>query len=114
MKRIDLRKQYTEEIQGWAWESAKNQCQEDEEVEEPEFEGDSRVGRAYLGTVMNTYPSGKFYMFWCTNQTWRDVVMDSLYGEILEEEAEKHDMWVEGGEGDPCDLFLCMALEETE
>ncbi len=104
--RIDLRERYTQEIAAWEWDAlcidALENCEPD-----PESPG-VEIGRSFLGTVMSVLPSGKYYMPWCTNQTWRDEIKDSLFMEILEQVADGHDMWLESGEGDPCDLFVCV------
>ena len=105
---INLRKQYNDEIRNWDWDFIKNGG----EIAE-DFDGDERC-YFYLGSVMSLMPSGKYYMFWCTNQTWRDVVMDGLFMEILEEVADEHGGWIEGGEGDPTDLFFVTHVEEEE
>ena len=39
---------------------------------------------------------------------------DQLWREALEAEAEKHGGWIESGEGDPCDLFFSLVVQEAE
>ena len=111
MKRVDLTKEYREEIEGWDWEQVIAECKADEYATEPEYEGDSKIGRTFLGTVFAIMPSGKYYMPWCTNQTWRDVVKDTLFQKILNEIAEKHGCWIESGEDDLCDLFVATVID---
>ena len=110
MKKIDLTKQYTEEIESWDWETAKTDCQLDEYPTPPEHEDDSAIGRAYIGSVMSIMPSGKYYMPWCTNQTCSDVIKDSLFLEILESIASRYGLWLEAGEGCSTDLFLASPI----
>ena len=66
----------------------------------------------FLGSVMSIMPSGKFYMPWTTNQTQRDVIKDSAFMSALEDVLDEYDMWIESGEGDPTDLFVCARLIE--
>ena len=82
---------------------------------EPDIDGDGDlIGRCYLGTVMNIYPSGKYYMPWCSNQTRTDETRDECYGAALEEFFDAAGMWIESGEGDPCDLFACCHVDTPE
>lgn len=37
--------------------------------------------------------------------------LDECFRERLEYLLDKHGAWLEGGEGDPCDLFICVAGE---
>lgn len=67
---------------------------------------------SYLGSIMDVFPSGKFYMPWTTNQTVRDIWQDRAFGEALEDVLEGYGIWVESGEGDPTELFIC-TLKET-
>lgn len=75
---------------------------------------DSKYLRDYLGSVMSIMPSGKFYMPWTTNQTIRDVWKDRAFIEALEDVLEGYGMWLESGEGDPTDLFVCTQITEEE
>lgn len=93
--------------------------------------GDS-VKSVFLGTVFGIMPSGKYYMpFACSNvdscprckgegQTKslkhctycdgmgnREAYEDSLMADYLEYYANKQNGWIESGDGDPCDLFVC-------
>jgi hypothetical protein len=41
-----------------------------------------------------------------------EAYRDEVFREVLEEIAEKHHGWIENGEGDPCDMFFCISLDE--
>lgn len=87
----------------WDWAAIRR------DVDAEDWEDDdgwSQSRRIYLGTVFAIMPSGKYYMPWTTNQTDEDVEKDADFIEALEEEAAKHGLGVEHGEGDPCDMFL--------
>lgn len=105
-----LTKHYKETIQSWDWESLKEgafySCSADEEG--------NIIASCFLGTVMNTAPSGKFYSFWCNNQTRSDVVKDQCFFDALDEVAEENGMWVDSGEGDPTDLFLRASVDSLD
>jgi hypothetical protein len=66
----------------------------------------------YVGSVMSVFPSGKYYMPWCSNFTWREAAMDYCFHEGLESVLDDHDYWIESGEGDPTDLFVCRSLDD--
>lgn len=92
----------------------------------------NKVKSEFLGTVFYIMPSGKYYQpFACSNVDVcgrckgdgcdycgglgsREAYEDSLMDEYLQEYANKAGAWVESGEGDPCDLFLVMAVESAE
>ena len=97
----------------------------------------------FIGTCFNIMPSGKYYMpFACSNvekclkcdgkgeimnpnaetvecpvchglgseEAYKDQVMQ----ESLEYFADKHGAYVHGGEGDPCDIFVSVVIDEDE
>lgn len=86
----------------------------------------------YLGTVFSIMPSGKYYLpFACSNVDAcnrckgkgcdfcghlgsREAYEDSLMNDALDKYADKIGAWVESGEGDPCDLFVCWAVENSD
>ena len=105
-----LKQRYLDEISSWKWDKVKEEALDNKFKD---FDGETRA-ECFLGTVFGLMPSGKYYMPWCTNQTSRDVIRDSLYMEALEEIAEEHGMYITSGEGDPCDLFAGMCVEDTE
>lgn len=65
----------------------------------------------YIGSVMAVYPSGKYYMPWCSNFTWKDAAQDYCFAEGIESILDDTSYWIESGEGDPTDLFLCKLPE---
>ena len=68
---------------------------------------ESDLEAIFFGSVFSVMPSGKYYVVGLTsNQSWRDVVQDYYFTELLEQKFEQQDWWVEAGEGDPTDLFL--------
>ena len=64
------------------------------------------VESIYIGSVFQIMPSGKYYMPWTTNQTWRDVVMDAHFMEMLEARCEYFGLCVTFGEGCSTDMFV--------
>ena len=102
-----LTKHYISEIENWDWKAvlkeAKSNCYLDEE--------EQVIGQCFLGTVFALFPSGKYYMPWCSNQTRQDEIKDSCYSEALEEVAARYGLFIQGGEGDPCDIFACKVFE---
>lgn len=66
----------------------------------------------YIGSVMSVFPSGKYYTAWTTNQTNRDVLQDGCFRTAFEKVLSEHNMWLENGEGDPTDLFICKSEDE--
>ncbi len=75
------------------------------------FDHDEPYQCAYLGSVLSLAPSGKIYMFWCTNQTHRDVLQDTAYFEALEKLFSDQDMWIETNDGD---IFACKTIDQVE
>lgn len=94
-------------------------------------DGDA-IESTFLGTVFSVMPSGKYYMPWansnvdlcprckgngcdyCGGLGSREAHEDEIMQEALEAEAGKLGCYVESGEGDPCDLFLCRVVEQEE
>jgi hypothetical protein len=62
----------------------------------------------YIGSILSYNPSGKYYMPWTTNQTDDDIDQDTLFWEYIYEHLPSN-TWIESGEGDPLDLYLCKA-----
>lgn len=112
-----LHQRYKEEIRGWDWEAIKTEAEGN--AQERMFpcvgrsDDEEYRGMIFLGTVFALSPSGKYYMPWTTNQTVRDEIRDSAFYSALDDIAEEHGMWIESGEGDPCDIFACCEAEPT-
>ena len=106
-----LQQRYLKEIRDWDWPyiaaDAKTNAHDPEMREESD---EQYIGRTFLGTVFALAPSGKYYMPWTTNQTAKDEIRDQAFYEALDTVADEHDLWIENGEGDPCDIFACVAI----
>ena len=107
-----LYQKYREEIEQWDWPLIKANALEN--VEEG-FGSEEPEGLDFLGTVFALFPSGKYYMpFACSNVTLREAHRDEEFGRALDDVAEKYGMWIESGEGDPCDVFAGVSPEPIE
>jgi hypothetical protein len=93
---------YLAEIAAWDWQDIKAELQSNV------YEDDdgNMVGSCYIGSILSLAPSGKYYTFWTSNQTAKDVIKDEAFFKALEELADKNDMYLSSGEGDLCDLYL--------
>ncbi len=47
----------------------------------------------------------------CNGVGSREAYEDQCFSEAMEAEASEHGCFVQSGEGDPCDLFLCKVVE---
>jgi hypothetical protein len=98
----------------------------------------NKVESIFLGTVFALTPSGKYYTPWangnvdacprckgegiykgdychhCNGMGSREAYEDELFQDALERAANKHDAWIESGEGAPCDLFIVRAVTEDD
>lgn len=71
--------------------------------------------RRYWDTVFNLYPSGKYYTPWAnSNVNEVEVLLDELWRAELDEWASRCNVYITGGEGDPCDLFMGWVREIDE
>lgn len=66
-----------------------------------DFFDESHGRSAYLGSVMQLFPSGKYYTAWTTNQNRYDVAMDAAFVDIL----EQREVTLHQGEGNATDIF---------
>ena len=72
MAKIDLRKQFRDEIESLIpWKSKEEWLEEDTFITENDSGYLERM--LYLGSVLNIMPSNKIYAFWTSNQTARDL-----------------------------------------
>lgn len=72
-------------------------------------------GTCFIGTVFSIMPSGKYYTPWaCSNVTELEALHDEGFTSALEEVAGEYGLYLESGEGDPCDLFFGKTFEEDE
>ena len=109
-----LRTHYTAQIAAdWDMSAVKADC---ESNAEPDIDAgdDTFIGRCYLGSVFSIMPSGKYYMPWCTNQSRADETRDGAFMEALESALESAGLWLESGEGDPCDLYAYCSVDAPE
>lgn len=100
-----LAKRYREEVEAWNWAAAEVGAKA---VDPVELDGsDDYFHVIYIGNRTTTFPSGKLYAPWTTNQSDWDMFRDEVYGEVLEEVAGKHGASVlYGAFGDGCDIHL--------
>jgi hypothetical protein len=99
---------YKNELSQWDWEAAK-----EEALNYCVFEEDYIIAGLFIGTVFSTYPSGKYWVFWaCSNTTELERIRDTAFSQALRDVSEEHNCWVEGGEGDPCDLYLKYVVDD--
>lgn len=50
---------------------------------------------------------------YCGGMGSREAYEDDLFWEFLDDYASKHEGYIESGEGDPCDTFLCFVVKEA-
>lgn len=50
----------------------------------------------------------------CAGMGSREAYLDECWREQAEQELSRIDAWIENGEGDPCDLFVCCRVEDDE
>ena len=113
-----LKEKYLKEIeQSFLWSAIHENIEENHESIEPlnqheveEFD-DEPIYCVYVDSVFSLYPSGKYYMpFAHSNVTAKEALLDEVYCEALDEILEKHGLFAQSGEGDPCDIFFCKAV----
>lgn len=72
----------------------------------------SPVASAFVGTVFNLTPSGKYYTPWAnSNVTVAEARADERYWEAFDRVCDKYGLVRESGEGDPCDVFVGRTVE---
>ena len=107
-----LKAHYAAEIaRDWRIDAIKEECEANQEAEPNE---DCAIGRCFLGTCFAIMPSGKYYMPWTTNQTRADETRDAAFMEAFGEYLDSAGLWLESGEGDPCDMFACCSFDLPE
>lgn len=109
MDRNKLYNEYYDWINGWDWDATVEEAKANPGID---IEG-NRNGYSFLGSVFAIMPSGKYYTPWAnSNVTEEEAERDEIFGEALELIASVHGGWIESGEGDPCDIFFAISLEE--
>jgi hypothetical protein len=58
----------------------------------------------FLGSYMSLDPCGKYHHFLSPNGVTKKC---NQFWENLDRAASELNCWIESGEGDPCDIFLC-------
>lgn len=106
-----LHAEYLAEIRAWDWNAAKAECANNAEPDPDAYDDDAQVGRCFVGSILNTYPSGKIYAPWTTNQTDYDELRDEAFQEALETVADENGGWIECESGD---VFYCESFSETD
>lgn len=100
---------YYKQIEAWDWGKIIKEAKSNPVKDYPNI----LHGYAFLGTVFSLFPSGKYYTpFACANITEEEAEEDELYSEALETLAGKHGGWIDPGEGDPCDIFFVISMED--
>lgn len=99
--------EYKAEIESWDWKTIKENALANPQED---FEG-NKIGTEFLGSVFALAPSGKYYMPWTSNQTDEDITEDEKFYQALDDVAEANGMYIESGEGDPCDIFASITIE---
>ena len=86
------------------------------EFEEPVENWDGEpYSASMLGSVFSIMPSGKYWTFWdCGNMTREEMIKDTAFTKALNEIAEENDCWIESGEDDLCNLFICKGIESGQ
>lgn len=71
------------------------------------------VKEIFVGTVFNLLPSGKYYTPWaCSNVTEEEAEEDEIWWEQAYAECAEHGCCIISGEGDPCDLFISVVIDD--
>jgi hypothetical protein len=98
----------------WDWEAASKECRENEASAGDDPGGDP-FHALFFGSVMSIMPSGKYWTcFASSNVTESEQEEDVTYHELLEACASEAGGWIENGlNGDYCDMFFCLPVEES-
>lgn len=105
--------EYLEDIHTFFdWEGIKQECLNslEEDYENP----NQLIGACYLGSIMDLFPSGKYYMPWTSNQTEEDTFQDEIYGEALDTVANEYGLYISSGETDPTDVLAYLVVDKGE
>ena len=78
---------------------------------EVEEHNQTPIRATYIGNHLAMVPSGKYYMPWCSNQTYKDEWKDNAWFEALELVLEQYGMFWQSGEGSATDIFFCKSDE---
>ena len=79
---------------------------------EAEMYDGEMIKSVYLGTCFDLLPSGKYYMPWaCSNVTEDEANQDEAWYNEVESKLGELGIYLESGEGDPCDLYICKIID---
>jgi hypothetical protein len=102
---------YRRQIKRWDWKQIREDAENNPQTS---MDGDS-YGSCFIGTVFDLNPSGKYWTCWAMGNVDRlEAIQDTAFTEALDSIANSRDMWIESGEGDPCDLYACIGLDSDE
>ena len=105
--------EYLKDIrESFDWEGLKQECLDnlEEDYENP----NQLIGACYLGSVMDLFPSGKYYTFWTSNQTEEDVLRDEIFWEALDKVTSEYGLHISNGENDPTDVLAYLVVDKGE
>jgi hypothetical protein len=71
-------------------------------------DGEGQYMSNFLGTFMSLDPCGKYHHFLSPNGITKKC---ERFWINMESACNSLQMWIEPGEGDPCDIFLCKTIE---
>lgn len=105
-------KRYEQYLRGlYAWSYLK-QCAMNESEGEPD---ENNTVRAYMGTVQDIFPSGKYYTaFACSNVNEAEIQDDADFMQAFQNVATDYNGYIIFGEDDPCDLFILFDYEDCK
>lgn len=98
---------YTNEIEAWGWDKIKANAYENCVADR---DSETVCGKAWLGTPLGLYPSGKIYAFWTSNQTKADMIKDQCFVEALDKAAQDNGMFID--HNDEGDFLACVVIDE--
>jgi hypothetical protein len=74
-------------------------------------DNDNKYLSQYIGSFMSLDPCGKYHNILSPNNA---TLRCERFWENLDSVASELNLWIESGEGDPTDIFLCRAIPESE
>lgn len=76
----------------------------EEDFKDYNIDQDEQYQVNYLGTYMSLDPCGKYHHFLSPNGITKRC---ENFWDNIEKACNKLNLWIEEGESDPCDIFLC-------
>ena len=99
---------YESKIESWDWPGLKQDAENNPQTDPY----GNRVGCVFLGTVMALLPSGRYSHPLSDHRSEAEAEADMAWLSALDRVAGRHGMGIESGEGDPCNLFACLPLDD--